>query len=193
MYQGPVRPDSIPPQRAPRPHRERALLVPRTQLPPEVIREYKAAGILVYCENPSLSRAAKIKVMLGQQINKKQKGYKIWMDFGGKKEPEDNENPERTALREFSEETDNYWPSQLELSHHCFYNKKAKYVQYFLRVPWNTPCPSFRTEEVIKFDWHVLDYLKADGALGVIDLGYRITSLLNSLDLSRVLATAAGI
>ncbi|KAL6068019.1 hypothetical protein QOT17_008500 [Balamuthia mandrillaris] len=109
-----------------------------------VLQRYRAAGILPYATHDN-----RIFLLLGEE-DRSSKGEKdkVWLNFGGKKEDEqDKGQPEATALREFAEETAGLFRPQMEALRMALqtnfadtlrmWNEKSRYVLYVVPMPYD--------------------------------------------------------
>jgi len=118
------------------------------KIPKVICNEYKACGTIVVSRHP-ITR--KIMILLGKEDRTKRIGKHrtplgiFWLNFQGKREIEDNNRPERTAFREFMEETGKIFSdhncgiiSQLyDINTPKIWFSKSKYVLFFVVIPFD--------------------------------------------------------
>lgn len=127
---------------------------------------YAAAGILPVCLRSH-------KILLGSEPSFKYGSKKmIWGAFGGRREPQDQNDPRCTAWREFHEETGNafyntFTRRAFDQSILCsFYCSESKFYLYVVSfaytpfLPWFTDEDGKRDKTINKRDlmWFPLEY-----------------------------------
>lgn len=141
----------------------------RGSLPKQALSHYRAAGVLPYVVRPLCNEQGRlvpsVTVLLGKQMTKSndRRWRQRWVEFGGKIEDEDEGVPERTALREFREETGGQFSVQPDLHEAVIWNRACKYLLYLGRVN-EVPADLNTNDEIKEFRFVDLQtFLKAVG------------------------------
>ena len=123
-------------------------------IPEDVRALYKAAGILPVTflnniDNTSSTGHHSLNILLGEE--KRRQNFSSWSDFGGKRKVDD-EGCERTALREFNEESHGIFSDQLENFYSvlssserlpCAWIPEGKYLLFLVEIPPHPPLEDF--------------------------------------------------
>jgi len=114
------------------------------EIPMDLLKYYRSAGILVHSKTATQKRV----VLLGSE--RRSDGVEVWSEFKGKREPHEF-FPQQTAIREFHEETNNFfsglpinWEDELKKSSLVVWNEAGKYLMFFCELPYTEKLPSFR-------------------------------------------------
>jgi len=138
---------------------------------------YKAAGIL-----PFALHEGRALILLGSEPRKRSEaqrgphGSVWWLAFGGKIEPHDEGNPQRTALREYREESGHALGEPHMLAR-PLWEPRAKYLLFCARIPHQEQLPRFSDADArvdATLNKRELRWLDADTALaGLTATGIR--------------------
>jgi hypothetical protein len=112
---------------------------------------YRAAGVL-----PLAIHEGKVYALFGSEPRRRADciqgiahGSVWWLAFGGKIERVDEQQPWRTALREFREESGNFWLGEPKCLDQC-YDFRAKYALFIVEMPFIQELPTFSSEDAAR-------------------------------------------